>query len=279
MTCEPLRVISYGGGVQSTSLLIMAALRNPEFEKIMGGQVTTALFANVGDDSEHPLALSYIRDTVKPWAAERGVEVVELQWTRRNGEKETLWKYLTNKDIKSIPIPVRMESGAPGNRLCTRRFKLDVIGKWLKKNGASPSCPANVAIGFSTDEFERANRKTALPYENPIFPLLEMNLSRAGCQQINVANLGKPAPKSACFFCPFRTILNWSEMRRDEPELFEQAALLEKNLNEQRESMGQDKVWLTRFHRPIEEAISEAQTPLFGETEGPEGCDSGGCWL
>ncbi len=28
---------------------------------------------------------------------------------------------------------------------------------------------------------------------------------------------------------------------------------------------------------PLDEAISEAQTPLFG-ADGPEGCDEGHCW-
>jgi hypothetical protein len=43
----PITVISYGGGVQSTALLVLAIQRQL-------GPVDAALFANVGDDSEDP---------------------------------------------------------------------------------------------------------------------------------------------------------------------------------------------------------------------------------
>lgn len=39
-----------------------------------------------------------------------------------------------------------------------------------------------------------------------------------------------------------------------------------------------DHVFLTRFGRPLDEAISEAQPTLFSSVEGPESCDSGYCW-
>ena len=48
-----MRVISYGGGVQSPALLVMAARGEL-------GKVDAALFCNVGDDSEHPETLEYV---------------------------------------------------------------------------------------------------------------------------------------------------------------------------------------------------------------------------
>lgn len=68
-------------------------------------------------------------------------------------------------------------------------------------------------------------------------------------------------------------------MRRDEPELFERSAELERVLNDRREMLGKDPVWLTRFNMPLSEAVGEAQDmlPLF---TGPDtdACDSGYCW-
>ena len=67
-----MRVISYGGGVQSTALIVLAVQgRIPPVE--------AALFANVGDDSEHPATLAYVRNVMQPWAAERGLAVHELR--------------------------------------------------------------------------------------------------------------------------------------------------------------------------------------------------------
>lgn len=74
----------------------------------------------------------------------------------------------------------------------------------------------------------------------------------------------------------------WSEMRRDEPVLFRKSVELERLLNERRDTLGKDHVYLTRFGRPLDEAIGEAQTPLFegdGLTAGEfETCDEGVCF-
>ena len=57
---------------------------------------------------------------------------------------------------RSIPIPVRMSNGAPGNRSCTLDYKIALMSKWLKANGATKDNPALVGIGISVDEIERA---------------------------------------------------------------------------------------------------------------------------
>jgi hypothetical protein len=274
---ETLRTISYGGGVQSTAMVILAAQRDPEFEAVMGGRVTTALFANVGDDSEHPATLAFVNDVVLPWAAWRGVWIRELRRQRRNGESTTLWAQLMEPASRSLPIPVRMANGAPGRRRCTSDFKIGVIHKWLKQYGASADNPATVAIGFSTDEVHRVSRKQVKPFERPVYPLIDMGWDRSRCQQLIVQTFDQEAPKSACFFCPFHRPQTWAEMRRDEPELFAKSVELERTLNQRRVTLGKDPVWLTRFNRPLDEAIGEAQTPLF-TNDGPEGCDSGHCW-
>jgi hypothetical protein len=274
---EPIRVISYGGGVQSTALVILAAQRDPEFETVMGGQVTDALFSNVGDDSEHPDALAFVREVVAPWALEQGVNVHELRRVKRDGTVETLWEQLTRPESRSIEIPVRMDNGSPGNRNCTSTYKIKVIAKWLRQQGATKDNPATVAIGISTDELERATRRRPHPAQEVVYPLLEMGWDRSRCQRLIKTTLGVLAPKSSCFFCPFHKSHTWAEMRRDEPHLFEKSAELESILNERRTMLGKDKVWLTRHNKPLAEAIGEAQAQLFAY-DGPEACDSGYCW-
>ncbi len=62
-----LRCVSYGGGVQSTSLLVLAAQGRIDFDLF--------LMANVGEDSEHPATLKYVREVAIPYAEERGIEL------------------------------------------------------------------------------------------------------------------------------------------------------------------------------------------------------------
>lgn len=267
-----MRVISYGGGVQSTALLVLAATGRID-------PVDAALFANVGDDSEHPATLDYVRHVATPWAAERGIEVVELSRVMRDGTGRTLMEDLT-RDSRTINIPVRMANGAPGNRNCTVTYKLKVISRWLKANGASTDAPATVCIGISTDEIQRVNDRPASAWERKAFPLIDLGLDRSACQAL-IADAGLPVPpKSSCYFCPFHRPHTWAEMRRDEPDLFEKSAALEDLLNERRASLGKDPVYLTRFAIPLREAIGEAQDMLPG-FDGPDidTCDEGVCFV
>lgn len=245
----------------------------------MGGPVDAALFANVGDDSEHPTTLKYVRDVMTPWAAERGLLVHELHRIKRDGTTETLWGRMTKEGSRSLPIPVRLTNGAPASRSCTADFKIQVVGKWLKANGANKNDPAVVAIGISVDEMHRAGNKRVEQYEQPVYPLLDLGFDRTDCANI-IARAGLPVPpKSSCFFCPFHTPLAWAELRRDDPELFAKSQQLEDVLNDRRKMIGKDPVWLTRFNQRLSDAVSEAQTPLFHDAEFNDGqCDEGYCW-
>jgi len=268
-----MNVISYGGGVQSTAMIVLAA------QGRLGLDVEHALFANVGDDSEYPATLDYVRNVMTPWAAERGITVHELHRTTRNGDVETLWGRLMKEGSRSLPIPVRMSNGAPGTRSCTADFKIRVVGKWLKAAGATADDPATVCIGISTDEFQRVGNKRAEPYEAPHYPLITLGLDRQQCMNV-IAQAGLPVPpKSSCFFCPFHRPQVWAEMRRDEPELFDRSQHLEDVLNERREMLGKDSVYLTRFGRRLSDAVAEAQQTLTWDGAFNDGqCDDGYCW-
>jgi len=65
-------------------------------------------------------------------------------------------------------------------------------------------------------------------------------------------------------------------MRRDEPELFAKSCRLEALLNDRRDELGKDHVYLTRFNKPLDQAIGY-DTPMdFDEADGA--CDSGHCF-
>lgn len=264
-----MRVISYGGGVQSTALLILAAQGEL-------GTVDAALFANVGEDSEHPATLAYVREVAKVRSA---VPVIELQRTGRDGLPRTLWRELMRTSSRSISIPVRMaESGAPGRRRCTTDYKMAVIGRYLKAHGASSETPASVLIGISWDEVERLSNRCANAWEQVEYPLIDRRITREACKALIVKARWPIPGKSACFFCPFRRPSEFARMRRDEPALFTRAALLETTLNHRRAHLGKDPVYLTRFSQPLATAIATADPELDFGTGPGETCDAGYCW-
>jgi len=266
-----MRVISCGGGRQSSALVVLAAQG-----KI--GVVDAALFANVGDDSEHPATLAYVHDHLKPWSDSHGLPFHVLHKTLRDGTTETLLGRLTRPGSKSIPIPVRMSAtGPPGHRSCTADFKIRVIGKWLKAHGASTGNPADVLIGFASDEAHRVSNR-ADPWEVPAYPLLDLRLNTEDCKRL-VESVGLPTPpRSACYFCPFHSSDMWSRMRRDEPVLFHKAADLERALNVTRVDQGRDPVYLSRHGRPLDQAVETEQEGFAFGAPDTDTCDEGHCW-
>lgn len=269
----PIRAISFGGGQQSTALLVLAAEKKIDFSLF--------LFANVGDDSELPATLRYIEEYARPYAAKHGLELVELRRVMKRrlatrGQERTLWQQLNMPGSRSIDIPVRMANGAPGNRNCTKTFKIDLVAEELARRGATAARPATVGMGISLDEVERANNRSPVPHERVTYPLLELGLRRTDCQRIiRKAKLPLP-PKSACFFCPFHRPEDWQNQRRDTPDLFEKSCQLEETLNARRTALGKDPVFLTSFNKPLRQAIPAGVDllPMFDEDDG---CDSGWC--
>jgi hypothetical protein len=263
------RVVAYGGGVQSTALLVLAATGRLDF--------STFLFANVGDDSEHPATLRYVREVAAPYAAAHGIALHTLDRVRRDGQVETLYGRLTREGSRSLPIPVRMSGGAPGTRSCTADFKIKVIGRWVKAHGATPTSRATVAVGISVDEIHRANSRRVEAYEQLVYPLLDLRMRRTDCAA-TIRAAGLPVPgKSACFFCPLHRADAWTVMRHDEPALFDRCVELERVLNARRKMLGRDPVYLTRYGAPLDHVVPAGVVPLPLADDGGDGCDNGWC--
>lgn len=266
-----MRTFSFGGGVQSTAALVLAAQGRIDYREFV--------FANVGDDSEHPATLRYVREISVPYAEKHGLALHVVDKRRRDGSTETLYQRLM-RPSRSIDIPIRVANGAPGNRTCTGDFKIKVLAKWHKQHGATAANPATVGIGISWDEMTRMRAESGIPWQRLDYPLIDLRLTRNDCEQI-IREAGLPVPpKSSCWFCPFHSLKTWRKMRQDEPELFEKAADLERVLNERRTMLGKDPVWLTRRLVPLPQAADDQLAFDFEPEEthncGPYTCTTTG---
>lgn len=341
-----LRTISYGGGVQSTAMCVLAA--QGKLDDIMGGPIDAAVFANVGDDSEHPDTVQYVNTIMLPWAEANGLKIVEVQ-KERYGKPETLLQRILTQET-SVPIPVKMSNGAPGTRSCTADFKIRAIHKWIKSQGISAKMQhgsrnsgskisleiaesirqryasekisvrklaedydisksqisdivngkywnpdiedtfAVVAIGISTDEIHRINRKNEELHEITVYPLIELGLDRGDCEKI-ISDAGLPVPsKSACFFCPFHGKDYWRDLKKNRSDLWETSVKIENVLNTRRKNMGKDEVFMFKPGILLENMFDNEfeQLDIFGnsvvvnseeETFNDGKCDEGHCWI
>ena len=263
-----MRTFSFGAGVQSTAVLVLQAEgRLPE-------PYDAFLFANVGDDSEHPDTLAYYRDVHVPYAEKHGIHLEELRRVKRDGTTPTLLEY-TLADERSVRIPMHLDGGGPGNRTCTATYKINVIRKWQRQNGSSRENPAVCGLGISMDEIHRARTASGFDDQTLDYPLLDLRLNRRDCYKIiDEAGL-PPVPKSACWFCPFHRLEDWRKLKREQPDLFTQAVELERTLGDRRETLGKDRMWLTAKSRPLDQVVDDQ---LVLDLDGPDGCDTGSCF-
>lgn len=263
-------VCSYGGGVQSTALLVLAATGRFDCD--------TFVFANVGDDSEHPETLAYIEQVALPYAEANNIDFVEVHKTSRTGERQTIWTDL-EKPRRSLPIPVRIfPSGAPAGRPCTNHFKIEQINKLLKARGATEDAPATMALGISVDELERAKPgiDPQSPFRELVYPLLDLGLRRVpDCHDL-ITDAGLPVPrKSACWFCPYTNAAGWRDLRSRYPELWDKAVTLEADVNERRADADKNPLYFSRKLTPLDRAIDDQMQ--FPGLE--DDCDSGYCFV
>ena len=276
-----IHAFSFGGGVQSTAALVLASRGQlPATDE--SNRWDVFLFSNVGERAEHPATLRYVSEFAMPFAEAHGIELVEVRKRRRDGSDDDLMDRI-ERGKRSLPIPVRMSNGAPGRRACTAEFKIRVIERELKRRGATRANPAVVGIGISMDEIQRAKGWGTVDPRTPCqvkeYPLLRLQIRRQDALRV-IAEAGLPQPpRSACFFCPFHSMDEWRRLKRDEPELFQKSVDLEAMLNERRDALGKDHVWMTRFGRPLDEVVSDQ---LVLDVEGPGSaratCDTGHCF-
>lgn len=267
-----LRTFSYGGGVQSTAALVLAAQKRIDF--------SIFLFANVGDDSEHPATLRYVNDRARPRTDAHGIALHELRYTKRDGSQPTLYSEVVRRDNKSIDIPMRMSgSGAPGNRTCTEDFKIVVIDRWMKKHGANRETPGVIGLGISLDEYQRMRSDDPKhPFKTKEYPLIDMRLTRQDCINI-IERAGLPVPpKSSCWFCPYHRLATWQRMRHEEPDLFWRSVEMERIANEKLQALERSPAYLTRLLIPLDQATTDSrQLDMFDETD--DTCESGFCMV
>jgi hypothetical protein len=259
------RIFSFGGGVQSVAVLVLAAQRRLAYDAFV--------FANVGANSENPDTLVYFEQVAKPYALKHDIELVEVSRRNRKGQAVSLLDSLYSAK-RSVNIPVRMSNGAPGRRNCTGDFKIAVVARWLRENGATVEKPATVGLGISIDEFQRMNQ-SRIDWQVNEYPLIDMNLSRRDCRQL-IMSAGLPVPpKSSCWFCPYKNREDWQQLRNHKPDLFAAAVSLEQYLNGVRRDLGRDAVYLHSSCIPLVDVVGN-QLELGLEEAA---CESGYCFV
>ncbi|MEV6818222.1 hypothetical protein AB0M72_05650 [Nocardiopsis dassonvillei] len=211
-----LRLLSLGAGVQSSTLLLLAAQGAiPRFDY--------ALFADTGWE---PARVYRHLERLEHIAADAGISLLRV--STGNIRRDALDE---RHRFASMPLFVLGPQGQRGmaRRQCTSEYKIKPLKKEARRLLGYPH-PARVptgvyatqAIGISLDEVHRAKDADVKNLRNE-FPLLDLGWTRRDCRSHLTAHGLGDTPRSTCIGCPYRSTASWAEMAATEPAAFEDA--------------------------------------------------------
>lgn len=215
-------VASYGGGVNSTAMLIGC------FER--GEAVDLILFADTG--GEKPETYAYL-EKFSAWLVAHGLPPILTvrKTTKRAGRFRGANEVLTLERmcLEQNVLP----SVAYGFKTCSLKFKREpqeeYLDNWIPAWATWLRGESVVKlIGFDADEAYRAKPSPNGGYLNR-FPLIEWVWGREECEEAIIRTGLCVPPKSSCFFCPNMEELEILELRDRHPELLERALAMEAN--------------------------------------------------
>ena len=211
---EPL-VVAYGGGVNSTAMIIGLVRR--------GTMPDAILFANTG--GERPETYDFVR-TFSEWVTAHGGPQITRLRTRFG--PEVPYTTLEQECLAKGQLP----SLAYGWHKCSAKWKVRAQAQWFAGWAPARACIeagglVRKAIGFHIDEAHRVKPHIVDAGVRKVYPLLEWGYDQAACvAEIEAAGLTKP-PKSACFFCPASTKSQILALADSHPDLMRRALKLE----------------------------------------------------
>ena len=222
-----LRVVSFGAGVQSTVMLLMAAK----------GEITPrpdlAIFA---DTQFEPPEIYEHLDWCKTELKRLTNNQVKLEITTAGDLRRNEEQGLNVLGQAYNTIPFFTDTGL-GRRQCTTDYKIRPIRRLVRKKlGVLPNkkVPKGVVveqwIGISTDELERVKESRDKWTVNR-FPLIELGMSRGSCLEwFNKNYPDRPLVKSACIACPYHNNSMWRDMKKNQPEIWEEACKFDETI-------------------------------------------------
>jgi len=219
-------VISYGGGVQSTALVVLAMRERWPIDEIVHVDLV---------DAESPATREYVRYFREWLQREYGRDIVVI-------ERDLYGDMLARPGFTPVPWRGRRERFML-KRQCTREYKVQPLQRYLYDR--YPGERVGLMLGISVDEYHRMRDSSAARIDH-VYPLVDRRLTRWQCRDV-IERAGLAVPwKSSCWFCPFRSVVSqWALVQRY-PDLAGMARVLEDRINADRRSRGKDEIVVLR---------------------------------
>jgi hypothetical protein len=201
---RPLRILSLGAGVQSTTIALMAKhgdLPMPD----------AAIFADTGWEPKAVYEHLKWLVNILPFP----VHVVSAGDIRGDALARS---NTTGQRFAAIPWFMKMPNGksAMGRRQCTKEYKIRPLQRKVVElhGGRRPKGGTEMWVGISLDEMQRM-KDSRVQYIRNRWPLIELGMNRRACLKWLQERQYK-APKSSCVGCPFHSNDQWRALSAEE---------------------------------------------------------------
>lgn len=220
----PLKVLSLGAGVQSSTVLLMSCRGDLP-------RIDAAVFA---DTQWEPPEVYNNLDWLTVEAAKIGVPVYRV--TAGNLRQHTMEGFVKGSKTQgqryvTMPLYVLGSDGSCGmlKRQCTTEYKIVPIERFIRREllGLKPGerAPINAVeqwFGISADELRRV-RIAKEHWKHNIYPLigiptklLNHPYTRLMCEDwLEKHYPQRQIPRSACLVCPFHTDAEWRQIKQN----------------------------------------------------------------
>lgn len=263
---EHIHVLSYGGGTQSTALLLMAL--KGEVNGVIPDYI---IFSDTGWEPKNVYEwLNKVNDHIKE---KYGREIII---TSNGNIREDIMNGKNGKRFASIPFFTKDKFGKKGmvRRQCTGEYKISPVQKKVRellgyKKGQRVKEMVHMWKGISTDEIQRVKpaRDIWITAEHPLVDILEMD--REECIKWVEKELGATPPKSSCIGCPFHNNAMWLDMKKNDPESWADAVEVDEHIRTL--PRFKDQAFLHRSCQPLKDVTFYEHTDIFNFIDDEDG--------
>lgn len=270
-----MRILNLGGGVQSTTVYLMAIREEIE-------PIDCAIFADLGEEPKSVYAhMEWLKSLKGPT-----IHIVSAGFL---GNDLIHGKNSTGQRFASIPAYTAFSEGNPlgkVRRQCTSEYKIKPIERFIRRDllklekGQRIKDSITQIFGISLDEAGRGTRikQNSPSWSVPEFPLIEKMMTRDDCLQW-LGDFGVPhsVPRSACVFCPYKSDNEWLKLRENDADGWSRAIEIDEALRVEGTVMNRrldEKLYLHRSCQPLKDVMltddERGQSNFSFECEG--GC-------
>ncbi|WP_144494875.1 hypothetical protein [Bacillus sp. WP8] len=245
---DHVHVLSYGGGTQSTALLLMAL--KGEINGVIPDYI---IFSDTGNEPRY--VIKQMRRVNKYIKEKYNKEIIVT--SKGNIYEDLMRASETGERVASLPFhTINSDTGLDGfgRRQCTEDYKIVPIKKKIRELlGYKPRQRIKEMVhmwkGISTNEIQRVKpiQDKWITAEHPLVDVVDIDRSR--CITYVERELGFTPKASACIICPFHDNSHWLEIKRGDSDGFEDACKLDEKI---RNGLAyKDELFLHKSRKPL----------------------------